>query len=240
MKYLHLFVAVAGLAVAACGGGDDDASVPTVTFAPSITQPSTTAPSPATSEPASTPTVSPTTAMVTWPPSQELLDQAVLPISDMPTGWAAIPDDGEDSEPPCGVGISTIAGVDEIPSGRAQYAEDENFGPLVMLSAGVLPPDLGNLDVLGTLEEAMLDCRTNIEGFDVSYSELSYPTLGDQSFALRQSATKDGTTVIFDAVQARSGDVVIQVAGADFFGDATDILEQFAERQLDLAVEILG
>lgn len=246
---MSLFVTVAGLVAVGCGGGDDDASTPTVTFASTSTEPSTTSSGPTGSEavPESTTTVtappssiSPTTKPSVWPPPQELLDEALLQIADMPTGWASIPDDGEDSDPPCGVSISSIVGVDEIPSGRAEYAEDANFGPGVILSVGVLPPDLGNLDVLGTLKQGRLDCQSSSDGFDLTFTELSYPPLGDQSYAFRLTVTDGDTTFTSDAVEARVGDVVIQLAGVDVFGDATVIIDQFAERQLARAVEVLG
>jgi hypothetical protein len=175
-----------------------------------------------------------------WPPSQELLDRAVLQISDMPTGWAAVADDGEEASPPCDASISSITGVDEMPSGRAEFAEDEELGPLVILSVSVLPPDLGNLDVLGTLKQAILDCRTSVDGFDVAFSELSYPSVGDQSFAVRMSVTDDDVKITFEAVWARAEDTVIQVAGFDYFGDAIDIVDRFIEPQLERAVEMIG
>lgn len=246
---MSLVVTVAGLVVVGCGGGNDDASTPTVTFDPTSTEPSTTASAPDGSEavPESTTTlttppstISPTTEPSLWPPPQELLDEALLQIADMPTGWASVPDDGEDSDPPCGVSISSIVGVDEIPSGRAEYAEDANLGPGVVVSVGVLPPDLGNLDVLGTLNQGRLDCRTSSDGFDLSFSELSYPPLGDQSYAWRLTVTDGDTTFTSDAVDVRVGDIVIQVAGYDIFGDPTDIVDQFVEPQLARALEVLG
>jgi hypothetical protein len=42
LKRMCLFVTVAGLVAAGCGGGDDAVSTPTVTFTPSSTEPSAT------------------------------------------------------------------------------------------------------------------------------------------------------------------------------------------------------
>lgn len=161
-----------------------------------------------------------------------------MPIGAMPSGWAEVPDDEEDNEP-CGVSVSSILDIPEIPSGHAWYAEDEDYGPMVFLSVGVLPTT--DVDVLTTLKNGLLACEPpDDNGWSTRYSELSYQPLGDQSIALRITRAKDDTTVYLDVVQARVGNVMVQVGGAEVFGDSTAILDQFAQQQLDQAMDVLG
>lgn len=258
MKLLRVVGAIGIAGLVACGGSQDDSSTSTATFPPTTDlQPVDDSSPEAVGDVVETPgaSVAPSTDEVVdppdevvdppeppepqWPPSQDLLDEAVLPISAMPTGWARVPE-SEPSDRACDISLGSVLGVEDIPTGRAEFAEDPDLGPLVVLSVGVLPPDVGNVDVLSSMRDAMLDCEGTLDEADFSFSELSFPAIGDQSFAVRMNVETGGSSFAMDIVQARVGNVVVQVAGAAVFGDSTAILRQFAEPQLERALAVLS
>lgn len=252
---------IGALVLVGCSGDDDASSMTVLTFSPETTVVSNgsstvgvaepaTPPDGATTAPTDTETAAPSpgSAVPTtlsnrpWPPSQELLDASVLTIGDMPSGWARVTDDSED-DPPCGIRMSTILGLpdDGLPSGEAAFAEDENVGPYVNIATSVIPPDAANIDLLNSFLAQIVTCEDESDGTRITFSELSYPTVGDQSVAYRMHAvTSTGVSFDSDIVLARVGAVFLQVAGIDVFGSSTAILDQFVHPAIDRAVSVLG
>ena len=152
----------------------------------------------------------------------------MLTIADMPTGWATVADD-DDSGPPCDAGLSQVLGIDEddLPQGEFIAAEDEDIGPLLGNFVTVLPPD-APANVMTEWRSRMLACEGEFDGFDVSYSELSFPPIGDETIAVRLNLANDEATGHFDMLVVRVGDIVVALQAYDQFGDAAALLTEYA------------
>lgn len=179
------------------------------------------------------------TGLNEWPPRQEDLDAAVLTIADMPTGWATVVDD-DDSGPPCDAGLSQVLGIDEdvLPQGEFIAAKDENFGPLIGNLVTVLPPD-APADLMTVWRDRMLACDGEFRGFDVSYGELSFPSMGDETISVRLNLVNDEVTGHYDMLFVRTGDIVVALQAYDQFGDATSLLTEYGQLALDRATGAL-
>lgn len=178
-----------------------------------------------------------------WPPPQEQLDAALLTITDMPTGWATVTDDdSDDSGPPCDdAGLAKVLEMDsdDLPDGQFTAAADEDFGPLLGNAVTVLPPEAPD-DVMTTWRDRVLACENESDGFDISFGELSFPTMGDESFAVRMNLTNDTATAHVDMLMVRTGDIVVALQTYDQFGDSTELLTEYAQPAVDRATSALS
>ena len=176
-------------------------------------------------------------------PSEDELAAGLLTIDDVPTGWAEFPQDDSD-DPLCGIRITELLGLntDSLPSATVEFAEDPDTGPAFGERVGFVPSGRGE-DVLPALDEAMNRCDGETDdGLDVTVSDLSFPSLGDDSAAYRitYSDPDSDQSVHFDLVYAMSGDLVTIVSALDVYGDPTDTLATYAPKAVRQAVRTLG
>jgi hypothetical protein len=175
-------------------------------------------------------------------PSEDELRAGLLTIEEMPTGWAEVESDGSD-DPLCDIRLADLLGleVERLPSAGAVFAEDEDLGPLFGETLGFVPDGSGP-DVIPLVRTAFGECEGDrIEGLDASVTELSFPTVGDESVAYRVRLEDPETerAVDFDVVYSRTDDLLVVAHAYDLFGDATAILEEYAPLAVDKAVNEL-
>ena len=176
-------------------------------------------------------------------PGEDELAAGLLTIDDVPIGWAEVPQDDSD-DPLCGIRITELLGLDadSLPSATVEYAEDPDTGPAFGERVGFVPAGRGG-DVLPALDEAMDRCDGEADdGLDVTVSDLSFPSLGDDSAAYRitYSDPDSEQSVHFDVVYAMSGNLATIVSALDVYGDPTDTLATYAPKAVRQAVRTLG
>lgn len=173
-------------------------------------------------------------------PSEEDLQPGLLTIADMPTGWAEMPDDGEeDDDPLCEIRLPELLGlnVEHLPSAEVQFAEDPDTGPMITEQIGFVPAGRGH-EAFSMLEEALAECdQDDLDGTRVTLSELSFPPAGDDSFAYRLGLEdmESDQTANMDIVYVRTGDLMILTSGLDLYGDMTDLLSDYVPLALERA-----
>ncbi len=202
-------VAATTLVVGACGGGDDAAEAGST---------AATAAPPATAS------------------SSFNAEDALIALSDLPTGWAVDPEeDDDDDDGFCGrdEDIPSLAGVEAVSKAEAQFAEGGNI-PVLFHFVGAYAP--GDAEIsFAKFEEIVTDC-TSIEsdGTTLKIAPVSFPELGDESVPLLVSAEEQGVTVSLYFVFVRVADGITIVG---YGGLATDVAE--AEKFVRLAVKKL-
>jgi len=195
-----------------------------------------------TAEPSSASTAAGGNAVSSLPGEDELA-AGLLTVDDVPTGWSEVPQDDSD-DPLCGIRITELLGLDadSLPSAAVEYAEDPDTGPAFGERIGFVPAGRGG-DVLPALDEAIDRCDGSTDGgLDVTVTDLSFPSLGDDSAAYRitYSDPDSDQSVHFDLVYAMSGDLVTIVSTLDFYGDPIAILANYAPKAVRHAVRTLG
>lgn len=168
------------------------------------------------------------------------LEEQLLEVADLPTGWSAEPDDGEDDE------------SDEDADGDSDMAEDcgvegsllpDDIEPLAQVERqfvkGMVGPFLftglaryaeGDAETaLDRFDEMVQQCRefssTDEDGVETSgtMQPVSFPSFGDQSFAARLTIESEGMAGQGDLVAVRQGDELLLMMGLSMttmFGDA--------------------
>lgn len=241
---IRLLVIAIGFACAltpGCGGESERATTiePTVTPTEAAETPDDTA---ALDE---TPTPSPTS-----PDDQEIderLSEALLTLEDMPTGWTVSPP--EEDEEDSGTGICGLESGqftrDATARATANFQESE-FGPMLAQIIDVFSGD----DAEGTMVEfadALSSCTewTDIdeEGAETEWqlSPLSFPKIGDETFAFRMSTVTFLGAVELDFIVWRRGDIV-EVLGhtaIGFEGVDSEQTEAFVRRADEKLTAIL-
>jgi hypothetical protein len=192
MKRLVAILATIAILVGACSGSGkattitalEPAEVDTPTAAP---QPSDTAEQTA---PEPEATAVPTPAATPERPPAEL-QNIIITLDDMPTGWSPSPpdEDEEDDSSDCIGRAFDTAGIDfetTSSSTEASFSQSD-FGPFFVVV--VARPD-GNLrQAFGVFAEVFEGCNGEVDadGNIYTYSPLSFPSHGDETFAIRMN-----------------------------------------------------
>src|SRR5690625_1426312 len=95
------------------------------------------------------------------------VDGALLQLTDMPDGWAQLPEAEDTGEPP-------LCGVDS--DAQASYALDRNTGPIVMheVTAAGGDPAAHFAEAAGLLD----GCEASYGGFGYQFTDLNVPEVG--------------------------------------------------------------
>lgn len=229
--------AVLLLSLSACGGDDDRAdTVPTPSTVTASTAPTTTTEPPAakssltaapaastietTAAPATTAVA--TTVTATEPPTNGLsVDPAsVVPtLDDLPAGWSPEPNEEDEAEgTDClsvlfdGLGIG-MEGESLTPHvGTAAFSQSE-FGPF--LSTAVVVDSGVDMDVLfDGLAPGFAECdgTTDDDGNTSTILPMSFPQIGEDTFAARVDISSEMVPLSMQYVLARSDDSVVMTA----------------------------
>ncbi len=260
----HLRWAVGLLAVplllGACGG-DNDASSPATATAETSTDDTSTPrpaapidtpePPTATSEPTATP--QPTSA----PSTSEDLTNALLTLSDMPSGWAVddssgwavddsgVDEDDDDDQSLCEeVNLDHLEGL-EAATARALFSMGQ-LGPFLIQSLTTFEERDDAETVMNGFRQTIEGCREWVEDEDgtiVKWTlrEISFPDLGEDSVAFRMSTMTPFGPMKADYVAVRysprfGGDAVINMVMLTGFGVMAEIdLEELVRMSDDKA-----
>jgi hypothetical protein len=186
MHRLQSFVAAAmlSIAVAACGSSADEPGVSRRGDPAGRTTSSTAAP----------------TTTTTEPPAPVLegsqLQAAMLTVADLPAGWGAPPEDmdedGTDDDTLCDQ--ATKAFPDTAPDHEVSFSTG-GYIPLLVQAATSLPEDQNN-EAFAKSRVAFAGCVgkswDQVDGDTTTHftaSDVSFPKLGDESFAYRLNGT---------------------------------------------------
>lgn len=221
------------ITLVACSGGGpkraDTISAPTATPAVTASPGSSLA-----ATPASTPAPSPTTAAQAR--SAADLQRVLLTLDDMPTGFTIdTPSSGTGSQP---CGKST-----ELRARAAQTVEADftkgGLGPFISETLGTYKSGEAK-DAFDGARKLFEDCRTWTEpdkdGKTTEYkiAPLSFPKLGDQTYAIRMDIKGGGFVGQADLVFVRRGDTILLIGnGIGGLGLATvdsTLTEQMARK----------
>jgi hypothetical protein len=204
-------VAVCGIAflVAACGGdgekqaGSAGSPPPSNVMVPLTGTPTTAGPATATTTPASQGTV-----------TAAALNAALLTLQEMPSGWTTEPpsSDDDDSERICNIPPSRPRRLARAEVNFTKSDLGPFFNELInAYERGAAKPLFDDaVQILQTCRE----WKTMLDGAPVTVkvSPLSFPRVGEQSYAYR--ATFDSASFPFqvDAVYVRAGDIILVFA----------------------------
>jgi hypothetical protein len=200
MRRSSIVLASAVLLLAGCGGDDDDQAqtVETTTTERSEDDSSTT----------------------TSGGSSDLND-VVVQLDDLPTGWSVTPPEETDDEGDEQIceghdPLNAIEPQDEAESGF----QESDFGPYVASGAAQYSDDDEASEVIDQFAETANACQTFTEtdedGTVTEYtiSPLSFPDLGDETFAFRMSATSPLGPFAVDVAVARQGEFMVSIFNA--------------------------
>jgi hypothetical protein len=157
-------------------------------------------------------------------------NEIIITLADMPTGWSPTPpeeeDDDSDDDLACldaafeSVGLGEgVENEKDYPQAEAGFSQSE-FGPFI-LSFVVSGMDGGLLsDFMDVLPEAFASCdgETDPDGTTYSVLPISFPDLGDQTFATRLDGTGAMLPISMVLVLTRVDDVLIYSANAALGG----------------------
>src|SRR5262249_29159861 len=137
-------------------------------------------------------------------------------LQDMPTGWTIRTRQSTDDS-------GTICDIPSFTSKRLGYAEIEFtkgvHGPFLSEGVGVYERGAAK-GLLDTAINVLAGCRewqsTDSSGETTTYqiSPLSFPTIGDHTFAFRATTDAEGIPIQIDAVYVRTGDTLLVMSNA--------------------------
>lgn len=212
---------LAGLAIlgSACGGGDDDrADTIQATPAPPTahsTQPATTAPTSPVGTSAPVPAPSATVQSTASTPTQSRgagdPARGLLVLADMPTGWtASTPSANNDDGPK----LCDVPPPNPRPA-RADAEFERSSLQQIRHIVTAYQPGSGRADyerITGALSKCTEWKWSDSSGsYTAKVSPLSFPKLGEQTFAYRVAITAPGAVASVDVVYIRVGDVISAV-----------------------------
>jgi hypothetical protein len=198
------FAAATALALGGCGGGDDAADA-------GSTAGTATAPATASFN----------------------AEDAVIALSDLPTGWAVDPEeDDDDDDGFCGrdEDIPSLVGFEAASKAEAQFAEGGDV-PVLVNFVGAYAPGGAEIS-FAKFEEIVTDCTSfESDGTTLKVAPVSFPEQGDDSVPLLVSGEVEGFTVSFYFVFVRVADGITLVG---YGGLAPAVAE--VEKYVGLAV----
>lgn len=216
--------AIVLLLTVACGGGDDER-------AETVSQPSPTPTVPASPDTASQDDDGDDDGADDAGAAEPVeAEAALLRVADMPTGWSrtAEQDDGDDEDAPAGDPTLCDTELGEqfetISDASVQFSAGQ-MGPFVDHAVGVYEDGQAEqaltavLDALGSCEEWTEDTDDG----PVTYraSPMSFPTVGDQTVAVRLDVEAEMMAATADMIAWRRGDALSMVMASAVF-DAPD------------------
>jgi hypothetical protein len=154
------------------------------------------------------------------------LKSAALSVSDMPTGWAAATESDDDTV----TGFCNRPVPDEGLSKAQAGFQKSDLGPIAEEALrGYASADAVS-EVLKQIRDDASSCTSMIDkGDQVHIAALSFPTVGDATFAVQLSG--EGAT--FDEAFIQVGNVLVQVGEGGLDVDP-DLAVRFARRSVEL------
>ncbi|MEV6844255.1 hypothetical protein [Actinoplanes sp. NPDC051411] len=153
--------------------------------------------------------------------SATLAKRALLAVTDLPTGWTAKPDfapsatdTSEEYEgcPQYAAVTRKTQAMDDIGAEFTSPAGSDVVEGIEALTEGAARQLLTEFSDAVTACPDIVSRTGDGTPFDLYLKALSFPKLGDDTFAARATATVDGTTVNLDFVMVRHGGVLISIS----------------------------
>ncbi len=194
-------------------------------IAPTLTLPPAPTPIPA------TPTPTPATHL----PTVEQLQGALLSLDDMPTGWTTSTGSSDDSSGPFFCGVPPADQFQQTKT-SANFQKSQ-LGPYVTEALGAFAD--GKSKAWMEALQKRLSCTTwtdtDSSGTKTTYqlAPLSFPKIGDQTFAFRMTVSTSLFNAESDFVFIRAGDVVIEVGNIGVGSVDSDLTATLAQKALD-------
>jgi hypothetical protein len=175
-------------------------------------------------------------------PSDELeLDEVVLSLDDLPSGYTAVPESDSDEDAVCNGESATdrAPAVDEV--------EGEQFvagpgGPFIASTALQFADADSANSYLDAWTDLIADCDGHVSSGDpgeaaIDFTPLSFAELGDRTLALRGTASGETLPVTINYVFAQVGDVVVGLGhgGVGFDGPDVEESEELLTTMVDRA-----
>lgn len=140
------------------------------------------------------------------------LKAAALAASDLPFGWAVSPPSADSSvTAPCSA--LTADAVMRLPAQAEVDFQQSEDGPFLqeILASGT---DAQVRDVWSSIQKATSSCSASpASGTDSTrLTPMSFPSYGDESYALQLTAVRSGVTYGGDVVVMRKGQVYVEMA----------------------------
>lgn len=186
-------------------------------------------------EPTPEPTATEVPPTPTSPPSADALEEqliaSLLTIEDMPTGWTGTAPEFEERTPG---GTYSAFCSDDLPArsiARASVAlERSALGPLFRETIVVYPDRAAAVDAFNDLVKAANNCSEVVDdnGNRTALSPLSFPSLGDDTFALRGSGLLE-----LDEIKIRIDNVIINITHGGLGGVDSAVTEELARLAVD-------
>ena len=153
----------------------------------------------------------PTAPALVGQASATQLKAAALAIPDLPFGWAVSPPAADSSvTAPCEA--LTASGSMRLPAQAETDFQASEDGPFLqeILASG---PAQQVHDVWASIQKAASQCSAITSGTDTTrLSTTSFPSYGDESYALQLTASRSGVTYDGDVIVIRKGQVYVEVA----------------------------
>lgn len=167
------------------------------------------------------------------------LEEVVVQLGDLPTGWTATPPDNEDdADDEICDGQSPLDEVEPVEEAESNFQQGD-LGPFVVSIAGRFPDEDTAGSVLDRLADTVDACQTFTEveedGTEVSYTfeALSFPDLGDDTYAARLSGSTPLGPLAFDFAFTRVDSHVLGIVNGGFGAADSELTEELLRTMLD-------
>jgi hypothetical protein len=245
-KHAGATALAAVLLLAGCGSSGDDRAD------------TIEAPEPAASAPASTPAPATTgsgsasTAPSVAPPAlgDAQLKKALLTVSEMPTGFTLNKDDQDDSDEagndPCAKKFDKVG--DDLKKRKVGDAERHftkgSFGPLVEQDLVSFEEEDDAKAAIDVVSDLLNECQsfTSLDGAGAKttfeLAAMSFPKVGDETFAVAISGESDGVSLAAHMVVTRVDQSLqlVVLAGLTADADETEAIVRAGAKKLDKTV----
>jgi hypothetical protein len=166
------------------------------------------------------------------------LDAVVVQLGDLPAGWTVTPPDPEDEADDSDECAEDPGGIDTTSDAESGFQQSD-FGPFVGSGATEHEDEDEAERTLNAFAEAMAECdgftQTDEDGATTVYSvsPLSFPQVGDGTFACRMSADTPFGPLNLDIVAARKGAVMLFLVNGGFGAADTELTEQLLTTMIE-------
>ncbi|MDY7102432.1 MAG: hypothetical protein S0880_14715 [Actinomycetota bacterium] len=225
-----LLVFVAAAAMGACSGDGDGRARPVDAAAARSTVPSTLESTDTTAAASSGPDAAASSSPPATAPgaADERAAAIVLRLEDLPAGWSSQPPDEDEDDEPGGFcdDVDPFDAIEPAAEATSEFTQSD-VGPFLTANALVFPDVAGAAATIDAAAEIADACRSYTaitdDGTETDYriEPLAFPAYGDDTFAMRITATTTFGQLTFDYAYARDDDTVVTVANGGF-GEAAD------------------
>jgi hypothetical protein len=169
------------------------------------------------------------------------LEEVVVQLDDLPSGYTATPpdDDPADDSGFCGDEDVLTKSLEEAPASAESNFKQSDFGPFVASFAARYDDSDTAEEFVDRFAHEAAGCgeftETDEDGATVTYrfEPLSFPKVGDQTFATRLTGTTVLGALVLDIAVARVDDTAVGVVNGGFATADTALTEELMRTMTD-------